>query len=48
MTYAVNSAKRSVEELSDLVNRTISQEILTVKGWPGWNGVGGVDPEIRG
>ncbi|XGB43639.1 MAG: efflux RND transporter permease subunit [Nodosilinea sp. LVE1205-7] len=32
MTYAVNSDRRSVEELSDLVDRTISQEILTVKG----------------
>jgi multidrug efflux pump subunit AcrB len=32
LTYAVNAEGRSVEELSDLVDRTISQEILTVKG----------------
>ena len=32
LTYAVDSNGRSVEELSDLVDRTISQEILTVTG----------------
>lgn len=47
MTYAVNSAQRSVEELSDLVDRTISQEILTVPGVARVDRVGGVDPEIR-
>ncbi len=47
MTYAVNSDRRSVEELSDLVDRTISQEILTVKGVARVARVGGVDPEIR-
>ncbi|MFQ4139084.1 efflux RND transporter permease subunit [Nodosilinea sp. PGN35] len=47
MTYAVNSAQRSVEELSDLVDRTISQEILTVEGVARVDRVGGVDPEIR-
>ncbi len=47
MTYAVNSPQRSVEELSDLVDRTISQEILTVPGVARVDRVGGVDPEIR-
>jgi hydrophobe/amphiphile efflux-1 (HAE1) family protein len=47
MTYAVNSEQRSVEEISDLVDRTISQEILTVKGVARVERVGGVDPEIR-
>ncbi|PZO42505.1 MAG: ABC transporter permease [Shackletoniella antarctica] len=47
MTYAVNSESRSVEELSDLVDRTISQEILTVEGVARVDRVGGVDPEIR-
>ncbi|MGB5972226.1 MAG: efflux RND transporter permease subunit, partial [Nodosilinea sp.] len=47
MTYAVNSSQRSVEELSNLVDRTISQEILTVEGVARVDRVGGVDPEIR-
>ncbi|NMF81877.1 efflux RND transporter permease subunit [Nodosilinea sp. P-1105] len=47
MTYAVNSSQRSVEELSDLVDRTISQEILTVPGVARVDRVGGVDPEVR-
>ena len=47
MTYAVNSDQRSVEELSDLVDRTISQEVLTVEGVARVDRVGGVDPEIR-
>ncbi len=47
MTYAVNSAQRSVEDLSDLVDRTISRDILTVEGVARVDRVGGVDPEIR-
>jgi hydrophobe/amphiphile efflux-1 (HAE1) family protein len=47
LTYAVNAEGRSVEELSDLVDRTISQEILTVKGVARVERIGGVDPEIR-
>lgn len=47
MTYAVNSDQRSVEDLSDLVDRTISREILTVEGVARVDRVGGVDPEIR-
>jgi multidrug efflux pump subunit AcrB len=44
MTYAVNSSQRSVEELSDLVDRTISQEVLSVNGVARVDRVGGVDP----
>lgn len=47
LTYAVNSDQRSVEELSDLVDRTISRELLTVKGVARVERVGGVDPEVR-
>jgi hydrophobe/amphiphile efflux-1 (HAE1) family protein len=47
LTYAVNSDGRSVEELSDLVDRTISQEILTVTGVARVERIGGVDPEVR-
>lgn len=47
LTYAVNSDQRSVEDLSDLVDRTISREILTVKGVARVDRVGGVDPELR-
>jgi hydrophobe/amphiphile efflux-1 (HAE1) family protein len=47
LTYAVNSDQRSVEELSDLVDRTISQKILTVTGVARVDRIGGVDPEIR-
>lgn len=47
MTYAVISEQRAVEELSDLIDRTISREILTVKGVSQVQRVGGVDREIR-
>lgn len=47
MTDAVNSNQRSVEDLSDLVDRTISQKILTVEGVARVDRIGGVDPEIR-
>jgi multidrug efflux pump subunit AcrB len=47
LTYTVSSDQRSVEELSDLVDRTISQEILTVSGVARVNRIGGVDPEVR-
>ncbi|NER50659.1 MAG: efflux RND transporter permease subunit, partial [Symploca sp. SIO1A3] len=47
MTYAVSSEKRSVEELSDLVDRKISRELLTVKGVSQIDRLGGVDREIR-
>ncbi|NEQ64262.1 MAG: efflux RND transporter permease subunit [Symploca sp. SIO2D2] len=47
MTYAVSSDKRSVEELSDLVDRKISRELLTVSGVGQIDRLGGVDREIR-
>ncbi len=47
MTYAVSSPQRSVEELSDIVDRKISRALLTVKGVAEVNRNGGVDREIR-
>ncbi|NET56521.1 MAG: efflux RND transporter permease subunit [Symploca sp. SIO2E6] len=47
MTYAVSSDKRSVEELSDLIDRKISRELLTVTGISQIDRLGGVDREIR-
>lgn len=48
MTYAVLSdGQRSVEELSDLVDRQISRALLAVKGVAQIQRVGGVDREIR-
>ena len=47
MTYAVVSDQRSVEELSDLVDRTISRSLLSVPGVAQIDRLGGVDREIR-
>ncbi len=47
MTYAVTSDKRSVEELSNLVDQTISRALLAVRGVAQVKRVGGVDREIR-
>ena len=47
MTYVVSSDKRSVEELSNLVDQTISRALLSVKGVAEISRVGGVDREIR-
>ncbi|MGF1536946.1 MAG: efflux RND transporter permease subunit, partial [Elainellaceae cyanobacterium] len=47
MTYAVRSEVRSVEELSDLVDRTISRALLDVTGVARVRRIGGVDREIR-
>jgi hydrophobe/amphiphile efflux-1 (HAE1) family protein len=47
MTYAVTSDQRSVEELSDLVDRKISRALLSVTGVAQIQRVGGVDREIR-
>ncbi|MEB3828681.1 efflux RND transporter permease subunit [Phormidium sp. CCY1219] len=47
MTYVVSSDRRTVEELSDLVDRTIARRILSVPGVAQVNRVGGVDREIR-
>ena len=45
--YTVASETRSVEELSDLVDRTISRRLLAVDGVSQVSRVGGVDREIR-
>ncbi len=45
--YTVASERRSVEELSDLVDRTISRRLLSVNGVSQITRVGGVDREIR-
>ncbi len=47
MTYAVTSDRRSVEDLSYMVDQTISRALLTVKGVAQVQRVGGVDREIR-
>ena len=47
MTYAVTSDQRSVEELSDLVDRKISRALLSVTGVAQIQRVGGVDREIQ-
>ncbi len=47
MTYAVVSEKRSVEDLSYLVDQTISRALLSVKGVSQVRRIGGVDREIR-
>lgn len=46
MTYAVTS-QQSVEQLSNLVDQTISRALLSVKGVAQIQRVGGVDREIR-
>lgn len=46
LTYAVTSQTRPVEDLSNLVDQTISRAILAVKGVAQVNRVGGVDREI--
>lgn len=47
MTYAVISEQRSVEELSNLVDETISRALLSVRGVAEIRRDGGVDREIR-
>src|SRR5919202_5045453 len=47
MTYAVTSESRSVEQLSYLVDQTISRALLSVQGVAQVQRVGGVDREIR-
>ena len=47
MTYAVASDKLSVEELSDLVDRKISRDLVNVPGVAQIDRLGGVDREIR-
>ena len=47
MTYAVTSERQSQEQLSNLVDQTISRALLSVKGVAQIRRVGGVDREIR-
>ena len=47
MTYAVMSERQSVEQLSNLVDETISRALLSVKGVAEIRRDGGVDREIR-
>ncbi|MBD2777044.1 efflux RND transporter permease subunit [Iningainema tapete] len=47
MTYAVRSDRLSVEELSNLVDQTISRAVLAVKGVAEIKRVGGLDREVR-
>jgi hydrophobe/amphiphile efflux-1 (HAE1) family protein len=47
MTYVVSSDRRSVEELSNLVDETINRALLSVKGVAEIRRVGGVEREIR-
>lgn len=47
MTYAVFSNQRTVEELSDLVDRTISRAILDISGVAQVQRLGGLDREIK-
>lgn len=47
MTYVVSSDNRSVEELSNLVDQTITRALLSAKGVAEIRRVGGVDREIR-
>lgn len=47
ITYAVSSEQRSIEELSDLVDRRISRVLANVPGVAQVDRIGGVDREIR-
>ena len=47
VTYAVASEQRSVEDLSNLVDRTIIPELLNVKGVGQVDRLGGLDREVR-
>jgi multidrug efflux pump subunit AcrB len=46
ITYAASSDRRSVEDLSDLVDRTISRALLSVPGVAQIQRLGGLDREI--
>ena len=47
LTYAVSGEGKSVEELSDLVDRVIARELLAVPGVAQVERIGGVDRAIR-
>ncbi|MBD2666798.1 efflux RND transporter permease subunit [Richelia sinica] len=47
ITYSVSSEQRSVEEISNIVDQTISRRLLAVPGVAQIKRVGGIDREIR-
>ena len=47
VTYAVSSSQRSVEDISNLVDRTIIPELLNVDGVGQIERLGGIDREVR-
>lgn len=47
MTYVVSSANRTVEELTDLVDRRIARDLVNVSGVARVNRIGGKDREVR-
>mgnify|MGYP006224107293 CR=1 FL=1 len=47
ITYSVSSDQRSVEELSDFVDRKVARALLNVEGVAQVNRIGGIDREIR-
>jgi hydrophobe/amphiphile efflux-1 (HAE1) family protein len=47
ITYTVSSDKRSVEELSDLVDRQIGRDLLSIPGVAQVERLGGVEREVR-
>ncbi|MDV3000598.1 MAG: Multidrug resistance protein MdtC [Chroococcopsis gigantea SAG 12.99] len=47
MTYAVSSPKRSVEELSDIVDRKIGRALTGIPGVAQVDRIGGVNREVR-
>ena len=47
MSYAVVSDRQSVEQLSDLIDQTISRDLLSVHGVAQVQRIGGVDREIE-
>ncbi|MEL6352624.1 MAG: efflux RND transporter permease subunit [Cyanobacteria bacterium J06627_28] len=46
LTYAIRSPNRSIEDLSDWVDRTIAPELMSVQGVAEVRRIGGVDREI--
>lgn len=47
MNYVISSEQRSVEELTDIVDRKIARDLLNVSGVAQVKRIGGVDREVR-
>ncbi|MGI0481884.1 efflux RND transporter permease subunit [Geminocystis sp. CENA526] len=47
MTYVVSSPQRSIEELTDIVDRRIARDLANVSGVAQINRIGGLDREVR-